>query len=720
MNSLTSLMVFVFIPPDRWQLRGGGALGHAQSVPVVLFVPYYMNASADRQLEIDGCLEANVRCDAISRIILMIDDGSEPKITSPKIEISRTIGRPTYQRWVDLSRQISYPCISVLANSDISFDKSARLFEECFNNDRPSFVALTRRDQDNGKLIPHPNPHWSQDVWALKFPAHISEQLFGALNFPLGVPRCDNRVAYLFKMHGWRVVNPFHDIVATHIHETQMRNYDKTRDTTIIGGVAYVHPCGLTENSDIDIDVWTLDNAQIRTVNINATLQQWLAGTDNEATVQKFADPQVTNIHRQSKKPKKRTLGRSIAHSLRDWSRRVRNKERPGETSESVEQTPAKPAASSQKKITGVSPALSMGIVIKSRPPKSGDPHFWQYPCFTEKQAHDNHTNFPSGCNIDERERTIHTYLGLPWATYIDLRAPVDDLLARVGRDVERHRIYAASEGYSLRVHSVCQHYAWHRLGDAFVKAGITDLHLSHCTDKIIASEANGLRFHSWPLFAPNIENPFRARGIEIGAPISKRQYLASFIGSHMPHYRSESRLALQKEAIADGGEDLVVEITRQWHFNRDVYDEQVKGKALEQTFVMQQLEGAARYNRLLSNSLFSLCPDGAGPNTLRLWESLAVGSIPVIIAEGWVPPTLRSVGLEDACIFIPEAEVPGIFDRLRAMSKTEIAERVRACLNCYQAARHATCFDPFHFSSNIEADGAHGVAAQELVAAVV
>lgn len=671
-------------------------MGHGKSVPVVVFIPYYTDKSADRQREIDSCLAVNVNCNAISKIVLMIDDDSEPKIKSHKITIYRTKKRPTYQYWIDLSRQISYPCVSILANSDIYFNTTAGLFEECLKDER-SFVALSRHDKIKGELVPHPDPHWSQDVWAMKFPAKVSKELYDALNIPLGVPRCDNRVAFLFKIHGWRVANPFRQIITTHVHETQLRNYDKKGDTRILGGVAYVHPCGLAEISDIDIDVWTLENAQIKTTKLNASLKKWLAERPDPAGI---ASQQIDEAKLESIEPaknlKKNTLTRSVVHQIRDLSRKIRNKERPARISFSNDLIPENSLIES----TDVSPVLPTRNTIKSRPPTPGDPHFWQYPCYTEKQAHDNHGAFPPGSNIDEPGRTIHTYLGLPWATYIDLRAPLDDLLANVRSDVEAARLYAKNRGYSLRVHSVCQHYAWDRIRDAFIKAGITDLHLSHCTDDIIASGSDALRFHSWPLFAPNIENPLRARGIEIGVPSERRQYLASFIGSQMPHYRSETRLAFKNEAIADGGKDLLVEITSLWHFNRDVYDEQVRGRILEQKFILQQLEDAERYNRVLSNSVFSLCPDGAGPNTLRLWESLAVGSIPVVIAKGWVPPPLGGADLEDACIFISESEVPGIYDRLRSMPKSEVVERMQACLNCYRAARQTTCFNPSYFST--------------------
>lgn len=44
-------------------------------------------------------------------------------------------------------------------------------------------------------------------------------------------------------------------------------------------------------------------------------------------------------------------------------------------------------------------------------------------------------------------------------------------------------------------------------------------------------------------------------------------------------------------------------------------------------------------YARLIANSKFVLCPRGTGPSSLRLFETLLMGRVPVIISDEWVPP---------------------------------------------------------------------------------
>ena len=103
-------------------------------------------------------------------------------------------------------------------------------------------------------------------------------------------------------------------------------------------------------------------------------------------------------------------------------------------------------------------------------------------------------------------------------------------------------------------------------------------------------------------------------------------------------------------------------------------------GERLSEAECAAEQAATRRYNQLLSDSVFSLCPEGAGPNTLRLWESLAVGAIPVVIVEDWVWPSIPGAGLrrEDAVIKVRRDELAGLFARLRRM-RVEEPERLAA-----------------------------------------
>ena len=73
------------------------------------------------------------------------------------------------------------------------------------------------------------------------------------------------------------------------------------------------------------------------------------------------------------------------------------------------------------------------------------------------------------------------------------------------------------------------------------------------------------------------------------------------------------------------------------------------------------------RYLSILLRSKFVLCPAGAGTSSIRLFETLAAGRVPVIISDAWVPPPGPSWG---ACsLRVPEAAVA---DLPRLLEATE------------------------------------------------
>lgn len=329
--------------------------------------------------------------------------------------------------------------------------------------------------------------------------------------------------------------------------------------------------------------------------------------------------------------------------------------------------------------------------------------HFWQFPAITERMAWEVHAAIPVPDWERDDGRPISCYLGLPWASYIDRKAVPEVVTQVFGVRLRGYRALAAHWGWAwgreVRVHTVCQHIYWERLLPQWQSLGVTDLHLSHCDAAAAATAAKyGMTVHSWTLAAPNIVNPERGEGLDLGRPLQRRSLLASFTGAHMPHYRSDVRPRLAREAQRDGGADLAVRLGGDWHFNPLVYGVQVAGLALAPSQAAAERAATIRYNQLLSDSVFSLCPEGAGPNTLRLWESLACGTIPVFIGDDWVRPPVPGddLGWDDAVISVGRDEVAGLFERLRELRREEpaaLAAMQTAAVTLYARFLGLRCF---------------------------
>ncbi len=72
-----------------------------------------------------------------------------------------------------------------------------------------------------------------------------------------------------------------------------------------------------------------------------------------------------------------------------------------------------------------------------------------------------------------------------------------------------------------------------------------------------------------------------------------------------------------------------------------------------------------ARFAAILARSRFVLCPRGNGTSSVRLYESLAAGAVPVIIADEWVAPP--GPAWEEFSIRWPEGRVDGLIETIEA-----------------------------------------------------
>jgi hypothetical protein len=142
------------------------------------------------------------------------------------------------------------------------------------------------------------------------------------------------------------------------------------------------------------------------------------------------------------------------------------------------------------------------------------------------------------------------------------------------------------------------------------------------------------------------------------------------------------------------GEPDCVIRVNEKWHFEDVVYRHQMEGSSLAGSYAIDK--SVADYNRLLSDSVFSLCPAGTGPNSLRLWESLAVGSIPVLLGPEPMLPrggSMAAIDWDGIVLRCPDGEIAQLAQRLRAISLAERQARQQRALAAYALVRQQRCF---------------------------
>ncbi len=687
----------------------------------VLYVPYFRAASPRRQAELDLCIKKNLEIDALSTIYLIIDDGAEPPVKNSKLKIISVKSRPTYQHWVEYSYRNDPNAISLLANADIYFDDGFKYLVNALSEPQ-SFLALTRYDTKEGKLIPHPNPHWSQDVWGLNTSSPLNSELYRELDFMLGVPRCDNKVAYVFSVYGWRILNPMQQVVTVHVHESEERTYNKKTDVRILGGVAYVHPLkDGCDSSVLQYDIYARRVSEVKDASLSKvidklTQEEWVEHQPY-FDLKLLSSPKGNKAHAVSSTYVRQGEQYDIDSLLKrlragDGSVQINSRfeiVRQGNLLLWIDGLYAKFRSSSSDCISaGVSSEGFTETLLTQLIPEVFDTwpicfsengiaddqiSFWQYPCTTELQALKNHLQ-PSTPpdRFNRPARILNMYMGLPWATFVDRKLNPEYLESLFAVRLRGYKKLAEFFGYTLKVHSVCQTIHWLRISPVLEACGVTDLHISHMEvdSKKKLPKESCLELHSWPLIATNVEVPGRGHGLEFGKQPEKKKWFATFTGAHMKHYRSDVRLKLKEVADKAGREDVLVTIKGEWHFNKIVYQEQVAMKPLSNKDIKNELEATQSYNEMLSDSKFSLCPEGAGPNTLRFWESLAVGSIPVLVADNWVPPSeISTVKPEEKCyVAIDSSQVDTLFSILENLTADEIRLMQENALKAYNKVR--------------------------------
>ena len=626
---------------------------------ISLFFPYYQCGDSNRQKEIDFCLETNAANQHIQKLFVVIDDDCICPIVSSNIKVINCHCRLTYKKWIELTSEYCIEGISLLCNSDIYFDESVTAITDVLSQNK-SFMTLSRWEQSKGILSRHPNPHWSQDAWAVKTGENFTDHFLWQLDFPMGIPRCDNKIAYLFAIQGWKIFNPMDYVKGIHVHETQMRTYNKKMDDRILGGMAYVHP-GTERNAEslLDVDVWTKRSTNVNNVSINKSMEKWAREARDKGqqkTNNVFPEASVLSLDVYCSLLKTELeivdVG-TLLHATRQPSviyecgpnfqvlvadNRVIFKNNYNLSNILTLSRDVFYRNKQASIVAGLIPPVlnSHTSQIGIEPESADDLNFWQYPCSTEKQAFENHLSISYGGNVDVDKCEVNIYVPVPWATYVDKWAVPERYLKRLKVLISFYRSIATDNGFTLKVHSVCQHIRWTRALKNAQDIGITDFHISHkdsTSGKKQQEIGTHLNIHGWTLLAVNYEISERREGMD-RKPMEERKLLASFIGAHMKHYRDDSRVKLFEAAKAYGRNDVLVDLGSEWHFEKIVYDVQVLNKKIESRSLDEHTRRTIRYNSILSDSKFSFCPIGAGPNTLRLWESIAVGAIPVLFSD--------------------------------------------------------------------------------------
>ena len=247
-----------FVETSRDPFSEGGGEGDGGACPIVLVQQFYLDPkSQERQDEVRFCLLKNLTNSSVAHIYLLNERefsatellGNSPSSSSSSSSLhlllenkvtQRNIGQRLSFRHVfdlanDLTTRTTY---MAFANADIYFDATglARVRAESDIHRARKLFALARTETgQNARLFASTDgvfPRFdSQDAWIMHsrfmLPPHVSAfERATVLDFPLGVPGCDNKFLYVMtRLLQFEAYNCPLAVRAFHCHRSTQRNY---------------------------------------------------------------------------------------------------------------------------------------------------------------------------------------------------------------------------------------------------------------------------------------------------------------------------------------------------------------------------------------------------------------------------------------------------------------------------------------------------------------
>lgn len=214
----------------------------SEPAPLWLIQQYYRPDNTKRAREIKKCLEENIRCPFVDKIVLLNEgDYSADYLGNPKIQQKVVGKRLTYEMVIrEIYENVPEGVIVVFSNSDIYLNETTKLLWSLSLEDK--FLSLLRWDcpadaNEPSKMFGPRDD--SQDTWVLSSSSVKSRTWkWDDLSFPFGKNGCDNAINVEMLRQKFLISNPAYSIQTQHLHLSGYRTYDPQN---IVDKSIYLH-----------------------------------------------------------------------------------------------------------------------------------------------------------------------------------------------------------------------------------------------------------------------------------------------------------------------------------------------------------------------------------------------------------------------------------------------------------------------------------------------
>jgi len=202
---------------------------------IIIIQQYYISDNKKRQEEINNVLKLNIENKFIDKIYLLNEEIYDFDILKNyKIKQIKIGKRLTYKFSFEFGNLFPNNYIKILCNNDIFFNEEIQILKTF--NLQNKCLALTRYDIISLNPFKYKlmdclinNLSCSQDTWIFNYIPIVNE-----MNFYQGINGCDNRIVYILKNIDIEVINNCHSVKTFHLHLINSRSYGLKNSDTII------------------------------------------------------------------------------------------------------------------------------------------------------------------------------------------------------------------------------------------------------------------------------------------------------------------------------------------------------------------------------------------------------------------------------------------------------------------------------------------------------
>jgi hypothetical protein len=284
--------------------------------PIHLFLQFYLDKDKVHRQEIRFALQQNVNNPFIDSILLLnerIYTDEELGVASPKIKQIVIGNRITYYDFLNYNIH-GY---KVLVNADIFVDKTIQNVRTSDIHLHKKMYALLRYEYNHGnpKLFCRVDKtngrEDSQDTWIVHSNHSFTKNELDIFKIQLGVPGCDNKITYLFRIIGYEIYNDPDYIKTYHCHV----NMKRTHTHLMTPPFCHIFPVSIVPHIDNAMTIYSFTKSNTDLYTMLQTNQPILipriAGVENNfvmsndfsvsqqlmSVMKRNAGIQITSIH---------------------------------------------------------------------------------------------------------------------------------------------------------------------------------------------------------------------------------------------------------------------------------------------------------------------------------------------------------------------------------------------------------------------------------------